>query len=76
MYLGPCRERGRREDVFGTPFSSYTKALLSCERARQADPRAAKERIKLQGRLPSALSHSRRVPLCPRCWKVQDKCRC
>ncbi|MBQ0717143.1 MAG: dipeptide ABC transporter ATP-binding protein [Sulfitobacter litoralis] len=73
MYLGRAVERGSREDVFGTPFHPYAKALLSA--TPQADPRAAKERIKLEGELPSPLAIPDGCPFAPRCWKVQDKCR-
>ncbi len=73
MYLGRAVEKGSRDAVFTTPFHPYTKALLSA--TPQADPRAKKERIKLEGELPSPLAIPDGCPFAPRCWKVQDKCR-
>jgi len=73
MYLGRAVEKGSRDAVFSSPFHPYTKALLSA--TPQADPRAAKERIKLEGELPSPLAIPLGCPFAPRCWKVQDICR-
>ena len=73
MYLGRAVEKGSRDAVFSMPFHPYSKALLSA--TPQADPRAKKVRIKLDGDLPSPLAIPDGCPFAPRCWKVQDKCR-
>ena len=73
MYLGRAVEKGSRDAVFSAPLHPYTKALLSA--TPQADPRKAKERIKLEGELPSPLAIPDGCPFAPRCWKAQDKCR-
>ena len=73
MYLGRAVEKGSRDAVFSGAFHPYTKALLSA--TPQADPRAAKQRIKLEGELPSPLAIPNGCPFAPRCWKVTDKCR-
>ena len=73
MYLGRAVEKGSRDAVFDAPFHPYAKALLSA--TPKADPGGVKERIKLQGELPSPLSIPDGCPFAPRCWKVQDKCR-
>lgn len=73
MYLGRGVEKGSRDELFAAPFHPYTKALLSA--TPQADPRKTKERIKLDGELPSPLAIPQGCPFAPRCWKVQDKCR-
>jgi len=73
MYLGRAVEKGSRDAVFEAPLHPYTKALLSA--TPQADPRAKKERIKLEGELPSPLAIPDGCPFAPRCWKAQDKCR-
>jgi dipeptide transport system ATP-binding protein len=73
MYLGRAVEKGSRDAIFSTPFHPYTKALLSA--TPQANPRMKKERIKLEGELPSPLSIPEGCPFAPRCWKVQAKCR-
>tara|TARA_R110002051_G_scaffold7035_1_gene33020 strand:+ start:11765 stop:12736 length:972 start_codon:yes stop_codon:yes gene_type:complete len=73
MYLGRAVEKGSRDAIFRAPFHPYTKALLSA--TPQANPRAKKERIKLEGELPSPLAIPDGCPFAPRCWKAQDKCR-
>ncbi len=73
MYLGRAVEKGSRDAVFSAPYHPYAKALLSA--TPKADPGGAKERIKLEGELPSPLSIPDGCPFAPRCWKVQDKCR-
>tara|TARA_R110002096_G_scaffold194300_7_gene376407 strand:+ start:436 stop:1407 length:972 start_codon:yes stop_codon:yes gene_type:complete len=73
MYLGRAVEKGSRDAIFAAPFHPYTKALLSA--TPQANPRAKKDRIKLEGELPSPLAIPDGCPFAPRCWKAQDKCR-
>jgi dipeptide transport system ATP-binding protein len=73
MYLGRAVEKGPKEEVFEAPRHPYTKALLSA--TPRAEPGAAKERIKLQGELPSPLAIPDGCPFAPRCWKTQPKCR-
>ncbi len=73
MYLGRAVERGTKDAVFAAPKHPYTKALLSA--TPKADPRGQKERIQLQGELPSPLAIPDGCPFAPRCWKTQEKCR-
>ncbi len=73
MYLGRAVETGPKEAIFAEPQHPYTKALLSA--TPSADPRGRKDRIKLEGELPSPLDHLPGCAFAPRCWKAQDKCR-
>lgn len=73
MYLGRPVEQGTIDDVLENPRHPYTKALLSA--TPKADPTAQKQRIKLQGELPSPLNVPPGCAFAPRCWKVQDRCR-
>ncbi|PYE85471.1 ABC transporter ATP-binding protein [Pseudoroseicyclus aestuarii] len=73
MYLGRAVERGAKDALFDAPRHPYTKALLSA--TPKADPRGARDRIKLKGELPSPLAVPSGCPFAPRCWKAQDKCR-
>jgi dipeptide transport system ATP-binding protein len=73
MYLGRAVEKGPKDEVFENPRHPYTAALLSA--TPRADPEGGKERIKLQGELPSPLAIPEGCPFAPRCWKVQDRCR-
>ncbi len=73
MYLGRPVEMGTKNDIFAHPRHPYTKALLSATPV--ADPSVKKERIKLEGELPSPTNIPPGCPFAPRCWKAQDKCR-
>jgi len=73
MYLGRPVESGPIEQVTSNPRHPYTRALLSATPV--ADPTAEKQRIKLEGELPSPLNVPDGCAFAPRCWKVQDKCR-
>ncbi len=53
MYLGQFCEVGRAAEVFSPPYHPYTEALLSA--VPVPDPRARRERIRLEGPVPSAL---------------------
>ena len=72
MYLGRPVETGPKEEVFENPRHPYTRALLSA--TPTADPLAKKDRIKLEGELPSPLDMPPGCPFAPRCWRAQDNC--
>ncbi|MBB2841112.1 ABC transporter ATP-binding protein [Rhizobium sp. MC63] len=73
MYLGRPIETGPAAEVFARPRHPYTAALLSATPI--ADPERAKNRIRLQGELPSPLKPPSGCHFNPRCWKAQDYCR-
>ena len=73
MYLGKPVETGTAEEVFNRPRHPYTAALLSATPV--ADPERAKNRIRLQGELPSPLNPPTGCPFNPRCWRATDVCR-
>ncbi len=73
MYLGRPVEFGPKDEVFDAPRHPYTKALISA--TPSADPANRRERIKLQGEIPSPLNVPPGCPFAPRCWKAEDKCR-
>lgn len=73
MYLGRVVEHGPREAIFTAPKHPYTRALLSATPV--ADPEAKKERIVLQGELPSPFNPPTGCPFNPRCPLVMDRCR-
>ena len=73
MYLGRIIETGATEEVFDHPRHPYTAALMS------ASPRldvtgAKRDRIVLQGELPSPLDPPSGCRFRTRCWKAQDVC--
>ncbi|SER95090.1 peptide ABC transporter ATP-binding protein [Rhizobium sp. NFR03] len=73
MYLGRPVETGTAESVFTNPQHPYTAALLSATPV--ANPEGQRQRIQLQGELPSPLKPPSGCPFNPRCWRATDVCR-
>ncbi len=72
IYLGHAVEVGTREAIFAAPQHPYTRALLSATPV--ADPRRKKERIVLQGELPSPFDPPSGCPFHPRCPLAFEPC--
>ena len=75
MYLGKVMEQADKVDLFARPRHPYTKALLSA--VPVADPKEGRkrERIMLQGDLPSPVNPPSGCVFNTRCWKATEKCR-
>ncbi|MBT9243909.1 ABC transporter ATP-binding protein [Gemmobacter fulvus] len=70
MYLGHVVELGSTDQVFQPPYHPYTEALLSA--VPIADTRVKKQRIVLEGDIPSAMNPPPGCPFQTRCrWKSQ-----
>jgi peptide/nickel transport system ATP-binding protein len=72
MYLGRIVERGTAAEVLRSPMHPYTRALLS------AVPRidgANRERIRLEGDLPSPANPPQGCHFSPRCAHATEQCR-
>lgn len=68
MYLGHIVEIGETDQVFSPPYHPYTEALLSA--VPIADTSVVKQRIVLEGDIPSAMDPPSGCPFQTRCrWK-------
>mgnify|MGYP003334161668 FL=1 len=73
IYLGRVVEIGTRDAIFGAPTHPYTRALLSATPV--ADPRVQRERIVLQGELPSPFEPPPGCVFHPRCPYATARCK-
>ncbi|WP_032093469.1 peptide ABC transporter ATP-binding protein [Necropsobacter rosorum] len=73
MYLGRCVEQGSRQQIFSHPRHPYTQALLSA--TPRLSPALRRQRIKLQGELPSPLNPPQGCAFHTRCHLATAHCR-
>lgn len=75
MYLGNLVEVTGSSELYENPLHPYTQALLSA--IPMADPKKAakRERIKLEGELPSPMDVPKGCHFAPRCPYAKDQCK-
>ncbi|MBL0088306.1 MAG: dipeptide ABC transporter ATP-binding protein [Ideonella sp.] len=73
MYLGRAVEQGPRETIFNDPQHPYTQALLSATPTVNAAAR--RQRIILQGELPSPIAPPSGCAFHTRCPIVEARCK-
>lgn len=73
MYLGNMAESADSDELFIDPLHPYTQALLSA--VPIPDPDAKRERIILQGDLPSPANPPSGCPFHTRCPMAMDVCK-
>jgi len=73
MYLGRVVEIAGKEELFTRPLHPYTRALLAA--APIPNPRAKKERIVLEGDMPSPLAPPSGCHFHTRCPFAFERCR-
>jgi oligopeptide/dipeptide ABC transporter ATP-binding protein len=75
MYLGRVVEVADRDALYDRPLHPYTQALLSAIPVPNPEIESQRQRIILEGDVPSPLRPPPGCPFHPRCWKAQSICR-
>ncbi|MGL5428382.1 MAG: oligopeptide/dipeptide ABC transporter ATP-binding protein, partial [Cetobacterium sp.] len=75
MYLGKLVELAESDTVYETPLHPYTEALLSAIPIPDPDISLKKERIILEGDIPTPINPSGGCRFKSRCPKAFEKCQ-
>jgi len=73
MYLGRLVETADADTIYRSPRHPYTRALISA--IPTPDPTKKKQRIVLQGDVPSPINPPSGCPFHPRCPHATDRCK-
>lgn len=75
MYLGQMMEMADSEVLHEKPMHPYTQFLLSAVPIPNPEIEKNRERIQVEGEIPSPIDPPSLCPFCTRCPKVMDICR-
>ncbi len=74
MYLGKIVEVGETNTLFTRPKHPYTEALMSAVALPDPELRDKRQRIVLEGEIPSSRNPPSGCPFHPRCRYMQERC--
>ena len=75
MYLGVMVEFGASREIMKTPLHPYTQALLSAVPLADPDASRSRNRIHLDGEIPSPMENITGCRFQTRCPECQERCR-
>jgi len=75
MYLGKVVELADRDELYDKPMHPYTQALLSAVPIPDPQIEGKRQRVILEGDVPSPANPPKGCHFCTRCPRVMDVCR-
>ncbi len=76
MYLGSIVEKMNADELYSNPLHPYTKALMSAIPITDYYEERRRNRIILEGEVPSPIHAPSGCPFHPRCRYATDECKC